>query len=263
VVKNLNQLAIGENAKVSLVNLQIQPPLEFDSMTKEQILERRRSEVYRYPEIVYSGYDPYESIFGQIVDGLPWWGVAGQFYYGQGEQSIVGPSEESRFILNPYLLVSAEPCGMWDKNQVPESMILQPGFPFYCSPQDLIWQPEESYAEVTYDAACVLQRNYGCFNLIAYNARDLNLGYLYVSYENSQNITKTNRPSEPYAIPQYIHQGNSCGYPGGCNNMSPITPEIDALSVVTVPARLEIWLWRDKPASLDVPPDLEFVIHFK
>jgi len=263
VSKNRNQFAIGESAKVELVNIQVQFPIELDSMTKEQILERRRAEVYRYPELVFSGYEPFEEVFDQIVDGLPWWGIAGQFYYGQGEQSIEGPSEESRFILNPYLLVAAEPCGMWDKNKVPESVTLQPGFPFYCPPQVLTWEPENSYAEVTYESTCVLQRNYACFNLIAYNARDLNLGYLYVSYENSQNISKTNRPTEPYAIPQYIHQGDSCGYPGGCNNMSPVTPEIDSLSVIRLPAKAEIWLWKDKPTSLDVAPDMVFVIHFR
>jgi hypothetical protein len=261
--KNLNQLAIGDIGKVESVNLQIQSPIELDSMTKEQVLQLRRDEVYRYPEIVYSGYQPYEAIFDQIVDGLPWWGIPGQFYYGQGEQSIIGPSEESRFILNPYLLVAAEPCGMWDKNQISEALALQPNFPLYCPPTDLIWQPENSFAEVTYNAGCIAQRNYACFNLIAYNARDLNLGYLYVSYENSLNISKTSKPLEPYQIPQYIHQGDSCGYPGGCNNMSPITPEIDALSVLRLPAKAEIWLWKDKPSSLEVTADMVFVIHFK
>ena len=263
VSKNLNRLAIGESAKVKIINLQIQAPIELDSMTKEQILERRRTEVYRYPEIVYSGYEPYEEVFDQIVDGLPWWGIPGQFYYGQGEQSIQGPSEESRFILNPYLLIAAEPCGMWNKDQIPESLALQPTFPLYCPPRDLTWEPENSYAEVTYDAACVAQRNYACFNLIAYNARDLNLGNLYVSYENSQNVSKTNRPENPISIPQYLHQGDSCGYPGGCNNMSPVTPEMDALSVARLPAKLEIWLWKSMPSSLEVTPDMVFIIHFK
>jgi hypothetical protein len=116
---------------------------------------------------------------------------------------------------------------------------------------------------VTYDAACIAQRNYACFNLIAYNARDMNFGNLYVSYENSLNISKTNQPTEPYTIPQYIHQGDSCGYPGGCNNMSPITPEIDALSVVRLPAKAEIWLWKNLPASLETQPDFTYVIHFR
>jgi ribosomal protein L40E len=262
-VENTNVLAIGDRAKVESVDVMIQPPVELDTLTQEEVLELREGEVYQYPELLFSGYKPYNEIFGGIVDGLPWWGIAGQFYYGQGERSIEGPSEEARFIMNPYLLVAADPCGSFDKNVVSEELIRRPGFPFYCPVQQLKWEPENSYAEATYSASCVAQRNYSCFNLIAYNARDFNLNYIYVSYENSVNISKTDPPDKAYAIPQYLHQGDSCGYPGGCNNMSPATPEIDGLSVVGLPARAEIWLWKDKPESLETSPDMIFVIRIR
>lgn len=262
-ISNNNALAIGDLAKVESISVMVRAPVELDNLTKADVLALRIEEVYRYPELLYSGYEPYDRIFGDIVDGLPWWGISGHFYYGVGEQSIEGPSEESRFILNPYLLVAAEPCGRWDKNKVSEDLILRPGFLFYCPPQQLKWEPERSYAEVTYDASCVSQRNYSCFNLIAYNARDLNLSYIYVSYEDSINISKSTRPDKPYAIPQYIHHGNSCGYPGGCNNMSPATPDIDGLSVVGYPARADIWLWEEMPETLEVPPDMIFVIRIR
>jgi hypothetical protein len=262
-VENNNALAIGDKAKVESITVMIQSPIELDTMNKDEILELRRGEVYRYPELLYSGYEPYGGVFGEIVDGLPWWGIAGQFYYGSGEQSIEGPSEESRFILNPYLFVAAEPCGGFDKIRVSEELIRRPGFTFYCPAQQLTWEPEKAYAEVTYNASCVSQLNYSCFNLITYNARDLNLNYIYVSYDKSINISKATRPDQAYEIPQYIHQGESCGYPGGCNNMSPATPEIDGLSVVGLPARLEIWLWNEKPESIDTTPDMIFVIRFR
>jgi hypothetical protein len=261
--ENNNVLAIKDLAKVESVNVMLRSPIELDGMTKDDILERRVGEVYRYPELVYSGYTPFETVFGEITDGLPWWGIAGQFYYGQGEQSIEGPSEESRFILNPYLLVAAEPCGGFDRSRVSEELIQSPGFTFYCPAQQLVWEPEAAYAEVTYNASCVSRLNYSCFNLIAYNARDLNLGYIYVSYDQSINISKTNRPNQAVAIPQYIHQGDSCGYPGGCNNMSPATPELDGLSVVGFPAKAEIWLWKKKPESFANPPDMTFVIRIR
>jgi len=260
---NNNTLAIGDLAKVETINLTIKPPIDLDTLTKEEVLNLRVEEVYRYPELLFSSYEPSSGVFGGIVDGLPWWGIAGQFYYGQGNQSIDGPSEEARFILNPYLLVAAEPCGGFDKSRVSEELIRRPGFPFYCPVTQLIWEPENAYAEANYDANCVAQRNYSCFNLIAYNARDLNLNYIYVSYENSINISKSNRPDQVYAIPQFLHQGDSCGYPGGCNNMSPATPEIDGLSVVGLPARLEMWLWMDKPESLETSPDMIFVIRVR
>ena len=262
-MSNINKLAIGDLAKVESINVMVRAPMEFDNLTKADVLALRKEAVYRNPELIFSRYEPFEGIFGDIVDGLPWWGIAGQFYYGQGEESIEGPSEESRFILNPYLLVAAEPCGAWDRSQVSEELIRRQGFLFYCPAQQLKWEPERSYAEVTYDASCVSQRNYSCFNLIAYNARDLNLNYIYVSYEDSINISKSSRPDKPYAIPQYIHHGNSCGYPGGCNNMSPATPDIDGLSVVGFPARADIWLWKEMPESLDVTPDMIFVIRVR
>jgi hypothetical protein len=260
---NNNALAIGEQAKVESIDIFIQAPIEFDSFTKDEVLGKRIEAVYRYPELLFSGYEPFSGVFGGIVDGLPWWGIAGKFYFGPGEQSIEGPSNESRYILNPYLLVAAEPCGGFDKNQVSEDQIRRPGFPFYCPAQQLSWKPEESYAEVTFAANCVAQRNYSCFNLIAYNARDLNLGYIYVSYENSINISKSDPPDEAYAIPQYIHQGDSCDYPGDCNIMSPATPELDGLGVVGLPAKAEIWLWKEKPESLEISPDMTYVIRFR
>jgi hypothetical protein len=258
-----NVLAIGDLAKIKSIDMMIQSPKEFDFMDKDEILVLRRDAIYRYPSLLFTTYEPSEAVFGQIVDGLPWWGIAGQFYYGQGEQSVEGSSEESRFILNPYLLVAAEPCGMWDRNRVPEQLVHQPNFLFYCEATNLHWEPEISYGEITYDAECVTKRNYSCFNLIAYNARDLSLKYLYVSYKDSTRITKQEPPQSAVAIPQYIHQGDSCGYVGGCNNMSPDTPEMESLSVTGLPAEAVIWLWKDEPSSLEETPDMTFVIHFK
>jgi ribosomal protein L40E len=261
--ENRNALAIGDRAKVEAIDIFVQAPSELDTLTKEEVQGLRIESVYRYPELLFSGYEPFSGVFGEIVDGLPWWGVAGKFYYGPGEQSIEGPSNESRYILNPYLLVGAEPCGGFDKNRVSEELIRRPGFPFYCPAQQLSWEPAEPSAEVTYSANCVAQRNYSCFNLIAYNARDLNLNYIYVSYENSTNISKSDPPTEASEIPQYIHQGDSCNYPGDCNIMSPDTPELDNLRVVGLPARAEIWLWKEEPESLETTPDLTYVIRFR
>jgi hypothetical protein len=152
---------------------------------------------------------------------------------------------------------------MWDRNSIPEERIRQSGFPFYCAPRQLQWQPRAAHAEVSYDAQCVAERNQWFFDLIVYNAQDMNLNYIFVSYEDSYNISKQNPPTAPYAIPQYIHQGGSCGYPGGCNNMSPPTPEIDSIRIAGLPARTVTWLWRQKPASLEEPPDMVFVIYFQ
>lgn len=260
---NENTLNLGTTASTTEIDIVIRPPIELDFMTKAEVLQLRREAVHWYPALFTGEYRPAESIFGQIVDGLPWWGIAGQFYYGQGEESILGTSEESRFILNPYLLIAAEPHTFWDRTRVSEAQIRQPGFTFYCEPTHLRWKPGAAQVEVFYSSDCTARLDYRYFDLISYNARDFNLNYIYVSYVDSTNIGKNPEPTEAYAIPHYIHQGGSCGYPGGCNNMSPPSPPIDGLELTGLPARIVIWLWREMPDTIEKSPDLVYVIRFQ
>ncbi len=74
------------------------------------------------------------------------------------------------------------------------------------------------------------------FDLFAYNAHDMNLNFLYLSYNDSSNISKINPPNTPIAIKYFLHKGDSCGYPGGCNNMSPLIPEINDIEIEGIPA---------------------------
>lgn len=262
---NQNQLALGDRAKLETLDLPLQAPTELDFATKAEVFRLRTEAVLKHPDLIIGGYRPANAVFGQIEDGLPWWGTLGNFYYGSGEKSIEGLAEESRFILNPYLLVAAEIHSYWDPNLIAENAARQPDFLLYCAPSQLRWQPRVAYAEVLYSAQCVQQAPSRFFDLIAYNARDLNLNYIYVSYTDSVNITKFDQPTAAYAIPHFIHRGGSCGYPGGCNNMSPPSPEIDSLEVTGYPAQVVIWLWSRRPASLEAAPapDLIFVIHFR
>jgi hypothetical protein len=260
---NRNTLAVGADAGLASLDIPLQPPVELDFKTKAEVLALRSEAVARYPGLIVGDYRPSDAVFGQLVDHLPWWGIAGQFYYGPGQQSIEGPAEESRFILNPYLLVAAEFYTWWDRQAVSEDRIRRPDFQLYCPPGSLRWQPQAAYAEVAYDARCVAQIGQGAFDLIAYNARDMNLNYMAVRYSDSRNVSKPDAPATPYAIPHFLHQGGSCGYPGGCNNMSPPTPEIDGLQISRLPAQTVVWLWRAQPASLEQPPDMTFVIHFR
>jgi hypothetical protein len=260
---NHNSLAIGEAAGIDRLDITLQPPLELDFKTRAEVLQLREQAIHSHPELLKSEYKPYKPIFGRIEDGLPWWGVKGQFYYGSGERSTEGPSEESRFILNPYLLVAAEFYTRWDRARYPESEVGDPGFRFYCAPSSLLWYPRQAYAEASYRADCVRRIGGGFFDLIAYNARDLNLTYLYVSYPDSQGVIHSNPPDRAYANPQFIHQGGSCGYPGGCNNMSPYTPEIDGIRIQSLPAKVTIWLWKDDPGDPHRTPDMTFVLYFR
>ena len=129
-------------------------------------------------------------------------------------------------------------------------------------------------AQVTFDVSrCLAEINrwttrpldvtLASFSLIAYNARDMNLNYIYLSLKDSRNLFKVNPPDSPCAIPHFIHRGGSCGYPGGCNNASPYTPEISDIEIERLDAQAVIWLWRQKPVSIEQPPDMTFVINFR
>jgi hypothetical protein len=274
---NHNALALGPAAKSAALDLPIQPPVELDFKSKAEVLQLRTEAVARYPDLLAGAYEPSAGVFGQIVDGLPWWGIIGHFYHGSGQRSIEGAAEETRFLLNPYLLVAVEFDVLsykLDKRRITEVDLLRSDFPFYCQAEQLRWQPREARAEVTYDLSQCIARTArwstgplsladAAFSLIAYNARDLNLNYLWVDYAGSDHLTKFDPPASAYAIPHFIHQGGSCGYPGGCNNMSPDTPEISWLELTGLPAEVVVKLWRQRPGSVAQAEDMLFVIHLK
>lgn len=261
---NRNALAIRDRAVLDDLQIELQPLADLDFKSKADVLGIRRQAVTRYPDLIKGAYRPSDAVFGQIVDGLPWWGVLGAYHYGRGNKSIAGPSLHSLSILNPYLLVVPDfNMRRWDPGllgTIDENTGHQQ---FYCSPQELRWQPRLGRVHVTYDAACLQRSGTNSFGLYAYNARDFNLRYIFVSYPDSLNILKENEPAGAYANPQFIHQGGSCGYPGGCNNMSPATPPIDNIQIFSWPVRVVIRLWESDPGSVTTPPDVEYVMHFK
>ena len=146
-----NRLALGAAAKLELVDLQVLASAELDRLSKADVLRLRRQAVMTQAPLLAADYVPSEAVFGQIVDGAPWWGIEGQFRHGPGPRSIEGPSEESRFILNPFLLVAPEFGGFWPRLNDAEAR----DFPFTCYPHSLVWWPREARAEASYSAACI------------------------------------------------------------------------------------------------------------
>jgi hypothetical protein len=259
---NKNALAIKDRAVTESIEIRLNPLMDLNFKTKAEVLNLRSDAISQYPELMAGEYMPSDAVFGQIVDGLPWWGILGAFHYGPGGKSILGPSLHSASIVNPYLLVVPDFHMRWDAGAV-EGMNEQMGFDsLYCVPRSLRWHPKLGRAEVSYDGACLLKNRVGAFSLAAFNARDLNLRYMYVSYRDSRNILKTGEPTEAYENPQYIHQGGSCGYPGGCNNMSPATPPIDNIRILGLPVTVVIHLWENDPGSIDKAPDMQYTMHF-
>lgn len=286
---NDNALALGESAAGGPIEIPIQRPTELDGLTRDEVFALRTEAVMRNPELLGGPYVPADVVFGQIVDGKPWWGMPGQFFYANGSKSIEGVSEEARFILNPYLLVWAEFGGFsfygnrwltWSEEAIEaagEEVIYEPDFPLICGPETLTWWPDERRAEVFYDVTgCMSEMNKWLANpveaedmyisLAAYNARDLNLNFLFPDYDESENIIdpiEEDIPTEPVAIPHFIHLGSSCAYPGGCNNMSPAFPPTDYLFIEALPARFVVRLWHELPPSADESADMTVVLLFE
>ncbi len=285
IQQNTNTLAINQFAIIDSLTIPITPPGELNGKTRNEIYELRQNAVMEYSWLIYTKYKPSHAVFSQIEDKNPWWGIAGQYYYGSGDQSILGPAEESRFILNPYLLVAADFSGLsiwnertgstfWNRAIITPAALETGRFPFYVSAENLRWWPGRGRVEVTYDLSEYLTRlnhwtaqkytyQAAAFNLIAYNARDFNLNYLWIDTTQSINIIADTTTQEAIAIPQYLHNGDSCGYPGGCNNMSPATPEIQGIELENLPAKLILYLWRDRPVVNETTPDITYVINIK
>ena len=251
---------------IDFITIKLNPLMELSYKSKSEIYDIRKIYVKQYPELVKKDYAPSDAVFGQVQDNKPWWGILGLSYFGPGKYSIAGPAEESRFLANPFLFVGLDwiyAITVNDKNLYPK--------PLYPEPISLIWKKDGSYARVTYDIINYwsrLKQYYNSpgeerkFTLVAYNARDFGFNYLYVVPEKSQNIITSSSEVAPALIRQYIHCGGSCGFTGGCNNMSPNQQEL-VITISSIPAVAYIKLWRDNPENCDKKADMIFVIKMK
>ena len=258
-------LLLGAAAKVhGEYNIPLNPMGELDFRTKKEVYDLRKSSILQHAGLIKQGYEPSEAVFGAIEDKKPWWGIHGIYGLGPGEKSIEGPSEESRFLLNPYLLVGLCETSAYKTGVTPHDYP-----PVYPNPVSIEWNAERSLEIINYDV-----HNHFTFlnsirahdppqyklDLIAYNARDLRFNYLYVDAGKSDGVVWANKEQQAVAIRQYIHCGASCGYAGGCNNMSPFQSEL-VIELKTMPAKAYIRLWRDTPRNVDGPSDMDVIIN--
>jgi hypothetical protein len=271
-----NRLSLGPQAKVqSGMSLGINAPSEYDFHSRIEIENLRKAFANQHPELLLYQYTPMPAIFSQVEDGKPWVGLEGELFYGEGNRIIDGLSEESRFINNPFMLACASMVldgYQYESNKFPskEDFALS-GLPLECAPSQAAIYPRESREEITYNVTNFMlasakivdlpkQLGSAPFDVVAYNARDFGFNYIAVSPRYSRNINKTS--DRPIEIIQYIHCGGSCGYNGGCNNMSPYTEGLHALTLKGLPAQACVYLWRARPTSVDQTPDFMVTLNF-
>jgi len=282
--ENLNALAIGNRSEVDSLKVTLLNPAEFDSMSSEDILSLRQQAVELHPELIVGKYRPAREVFDSIDSGASWWGINGEYFYGSGENSIEGPSVQSKYILNPFILVStdisglsfggSDPASFWNNGIINDVALKSSKFPYYCKAQDLQWWPGAQRAEITYNIKDYLAelnnwttRTYrasdASLSLTAYNARDFNLNYIYVAYDRSLNVFQDNPPASAIAIVDALQKDGACGSSSGCNAVSPPSSSLSGIKLEGLPATLVIYLWEHQPDSVQAAPDMTFAIHYK
>lgn len=275
---NTNELALGKSSKVSeKISIELNQPVEFDFKTRSDILNMRSHEVSKYPQLLKRPYVPYNPVFGAIEDGKPWWGLAGAAVFDSGTRSMLGLSEESRFVMNPFMLVAANPGStkIWNAGLFSEKQINDPNFPYFWIPESLTIDPAKHLGVVTYNLSAYQKKilatgmlkgqvQINRFSLVAYNARDFGFNYIFFNQDKSVHVVNDNHADSPSYIKQFIHCGGTCGCPTTCcNNMSPFMGEIDRLRITRLPARAVVYLWKDQPEDLRKSPDMVFLLEFR
>ena len=271
-----NELALKGESKTATLTIPITPAQTFNYLPMKQVYKLRTDAVHRYSALLGDSYEPSDIIFGQCEDKKPWWGIWGMYIFRAGKKSPEGPSKESMQILNPFRLVAAEAnsVGMLNPETITAADMKNPNFPYLWQSGPVRFNPKTASAAVTYDVTGFNEnlKNWKTrlktdvfvngFALIAYNARDFGFNYIYLDPQKSVNMRRW-ASSEAVQIRQMLHCGGSCGFPGGCNNMSPFMQELDDNRFSKLPARAFLKLWKGEPDSVSQAPDFTYVIDLK
>lgn len=265
---HVNELFINTKDN-STYNVPINEPIELDFLTKQHVFDIRKKYAAADQPIIPANYTPSDTVFGQIQDNKPWWGLITK---NPGEHSIDGLSEESRYINNPLLLV-----GVGDSSFLHVPEVAKPGN--YPKPTSLSFCPSKKTITVVYNLLNYC-REQGLLNnddtfwedgeigdlvLECINARDF--GYNFAYAYSSQNISfkdpNNNLSTNVQQLQDFLHTGGSCGYAGGCNNASPYQGFLYLIAPKILPASIGIKLWKQQPQDINSPPDLYYIVNFQ
>lgn len=253
----------------SSIEIPIQSMAEFDGASRDEVLHHRLDAISTLRSnpvlaaLIPGDYAPISSCFGQIESGAPWWGIHGIFFFGPGQRSISGPSEESRFLLNPLLLVGVVENRAFITKESPDDSTS-----YYPRLRALSIVPATRTIQAGYEVGGYLDhlRRIGQyvdekpqFSLSAYNARDFGYNFVAIDTTRSRGARTLNAATVVASNLHFIHRGGSCGYPGGCNNMSPHQAEIE-FSALDLPATVVVKLWKAAPFSPEHDADATVVL---
>lgn len=271
-----NELALKEQAKAATIDIPIRGPVSLNYMNMSQVYKLRSDAVLQHKSLLADSYEPSDEIFGQCENKKPWWGIWGMYIFREGQKAPEGPSKESMQILNPFRLIAAEAnsVGLLNPATITDADMRNPSFPFLWESGPVRIDPKTATASVTYYVSAFnenlkkwpskLRTNLFVkgFALIAYNARDFGFRYMYLDPKRSINVRRWPQ-TEAQQITQFLHCGGSCGFPGGCNNMSPFIRELDDNRFTDLPAKAVIKLWKTEPDSVSQAADFTYFINFR
>lgn len=259
------------NANNEFKELWVNPPSEFNNLRKDEIYSHRKAYV-KDSLFASNDYEPNERVFGAIEDYKPWWGeqkCRPLNYTGDYHESIEGESKQSIQINNPNALVGlSSPYIPWDVEAnsdfcnseyarfIPKSLK-------YSEKDNLIiaeYEVSKDFPDIYINIA---NKGYRYpIQLSGMNALDF--GYKYVYAFNTKNIEMTypnNITENVEMFRDYIHVGSSCGYEGGCNNISPMQND-KMISVQALPAEINLKLWKKQPRDKYSRADMYYRIVF-
>lgn len=235
----------------------LNPPEEFDGRTRKELFKKREVAFSLYPTLFKGEFRSDGLPFQEIADDRPWWGIQGLYRYGVGEKSILGESEESRFFLNPLLLL-----GLTEAVVPAYRSRHKKGKLAYLFPQSLRVESEDKRMMIGYSLSNLNREDPGLpIQLVTYNAQDAGFHWLAFDTQSLKGVS-LKKSSSLVLLKQFVHTGSSCGYPGGCQNMSPGQEEL-VFKIDSLPATIRMKLWRRKPSAPEKKEDLlvEFTLY--
>ncbi len=243
--------------------IDVNPLISLSGKTRKEIFEIRKlfvqESIFHIP-----GYTPSYEVYGQIEDRKPW--IATTLCYRRNEPfPTQGPSEETRFINNPAVLIGLE-SDLLVLDPQDAHLLNKP----YCTspaanyiPKKIYYDAEEKEITVTYPKPVFFSKSFtDFFSFNGKNARDLGYDYAYLDLSRSRTQAKFAQPdnitNRVYKFQDLFHTGGRCQVPGGCNNGSPNQPELNFNENFQARQKQVFYfkLWRKRPASPEDPADI-------
>ncbi len=277
-----NKLAVGQEAKAVSLNIPIYRAAGPVTASVRELQRIRRDVAKKHDALLSKPYRNFDLLFISAVSGKPWWSVEGYYFTGKSQTVTPGTPAELLGIANPFLLVVPDFTGLsirgrlvWDAAKINPDVLASPEFPFRPEPHALEWFPGHARAEVKYSvshyidmvnrwAKAPLTEADIRFDAVTYNAMEFGYRYAGVLLNESSNIQLETAPSPPAPVLMtYINSRDACGNPEGCNVRAALPRGLVNIRAAYLPALAVFGLWKEKPESSEVKPDLRFAIIIK